>query len=79
MLDLDENDQEHPDVSVYDNQTNVTLSVFAGDRGLVVLEDEDEVPYHRVGVTRDDARRLLVAFVHGEDLRTDDQWSPGYG
>lgn len=73
-------DREHGDVSICDNSSGVFISVFAGERGLVVLED-DENAMHMTGVNREEALRILSRFVSGDTsgLRRDEPWSPGYG
>lgn len=73
-------DREHGDVSIRDNESGIIISVFAGDRGLVVLEDDDNV-MHITGVERERALRILSRFVSGDTagLRRDESWAPGYG
>lgn len=78
---LDEmDDPEHGDISVSDNESNVSISVFAGNRGLIVLEDEDE-SFHMTGVDRRRSLDLLSRFVSAgaSSLRREEPRIPGYG
>jgi hypothetical protein len=76
----DPTDIEHPDVSINDNESRWYLSVFAGDAGLVVLEnDEDEIRHMR-GLTSEDIAALCTAFASGDLVAVlREAWLPGYG
>lgn len=76
----DSTDIEHPDVSISDNVSGWCLSVFAGDSGLVVLEnDEDEIRHMR-GLSFEEITTLCVSFGSGElDTVLRRGWQPGYG
>ncbi|MGW0933208.1 hypothetical protein [Streptomyces sp. NPDC002644] len=74
-------DDEHPDVSVTDDDSGWTVAAFQG--GTLVLENlehPDPRPRHLPGITRAEALRTLTLLVRG-DLpalhRLD--WRPGYG
>ncbi len=73
-------DPEHGDFSVCDNESGAIVSVFSGDRGLIVLEDEDDA-FHMTGITRPEALRIIVEFTRGElaNIRRVEPWLPGYG
>lgn len=73
-------DREHGDVSICDSSSGVFISVFAGERGLVVLEDDGNA-MHMTGVNREEDFRILSRFVSGDisGLRRDEPRSPGYG
>jgi hypothetical protein len=81
-LDEDEDDQEHGDVWISDNPSGWEIGVFAGDRGLVVLanDEEDEGPFHRLGVSRQEAFTLMrrLANGHVDQIRAE-PWANGYG
>lgn len=70
---------EHGDVWLADEASGWSLGVFAGERGLVVLEHDEHGASHRVGLERAEAFRLLERFAAGEDVERDGEWSPGYG
>jgi hypothetical protein len=73
-------DQEHGDVSVVDNDSGWIISVFAGERGLVVLESEEDEAFHMTRVDRQHALQILEKFVDGaiNEVRQE-PWLPGYG
>ncbi|GGN10997.1 hypothetical protein GCM10010109_20930 [Actinoplanes campanulatus] len=70
LADLDDGkyDTEHGDVWLSEEATGRGIGVFAGDRGLVVLENTEPggESFHRVGVLREDAFTLLRRFADGE-------------
>lgn len=79
-LDGAEDDVEHGDVWLLDSPWGI--GVFAGDRGLVVLENSDPggEAFHRTGISRQEAFTLLRRLADGEltAIRAE-AWSPGYG
>ncbi|MFJ5881419.1 hypothetical protein [Kitasatospora cineracea] len=77
----DPTDIEHPDVWIDDNESGWCLSVFAGDAGLVVLEnDEKDDIRHLRGLSSDDAIALCTAFGAGDlEAVLQKGWLPGYG
>jgi len=81
-LDGDEDDQEHGDVWLCDNPSGWRIGVFAGDGGLVVLEngETDEGPFHRLEVSRQEAFTLMrqLADGHLDQIRAE-PWADGYG
>jgi hypothetical protein len=81
-LDVDEDDEEHGDVWLCDSRSGWEIGVFAGDRGLVVLgnDETDEGPFHRLGVSRQEAVALMrrLADGHLDQIRAE-PWANGYG
>jgi hypothetical protein len=81
LAELDQaEDPEHGDVSVCNNESGVIISVFAGDRELIVIEDGDDA-FHMTGVEREAILGMLSRFTSGEDsdLLGEWPWIPGYG
>jgi hypothetical protein len=81
-LDDSEDDPEHGDVWLSEDATGWGIGVFAGERGLVVLENSETggESFHRTGVLREHAFMLLRRAADGE-MHTirDEPWNPGYG
>ncbi|GAA1637963.1 hypothetical protein [Actinoplanes couchii] len=81
-LDVNVDDVEHGDVWLSEDDSGWGIGVFAGGRGLVVLENSEtaDEPSHRVGVGRAEAFALLRRAADGEmeAIRGED-WQPGYG
>ncbi|GGN20933.1 hypothetical protein FHR83_002078 [Actinoplanes campanulatus] len=83
LAELDEGeDAEHGDVWLSEDATGWGIGVFAGDRGLVVLEntESDGRPFHRTGVSRQEAFVLFRRAADGQmaAIRAE-PWRPGYG
>jgi hypothetical protein len=80
-LTRDIEDVEHPDLWITDHESGWSLLAFAGDAGLVVLEDEAETTtQHLRGLTPDTIRVLYVRLISGQiDLLCQEDWRPGYG
>ncbi|GAA0428703.1 hypothetical protein Aca07nite_33760 [Actinoplanes capillaceus] len=83
LAELDEQeDVEHGDVWLSEDATGWGIGVFAGDRGLVVLEDSeaDGGSFHRTGVSREEAFALFRRAADGQmaSIRAE-PWRPGYG
>ena len=81
-LDDDDEDAEHGDVWLSEDATGWGIGVFAGDRGLVVLENSEPggSAFHRTGVSREDSFTLLRRAADGEmAIIQTEAWHPGYG
>ncbi|MEJ3742579.1 hypothetical protein WEI85_04690 [Actinomycetes bacterium KLBMP 9797] len=81
-LDDNEDDAEHGDVWLSEDATGWGIGVFAGDRGLVVLENSEPggESFHRTGVPREHAFMLLRRAANGEMAAIQGEpWRPGYG
>src|SRR5690349_14097242 len=75
-------DVEHGDVWITDEVSGWTLGVFAGDRGLVVLEDTNRGggAFHRLGVSLQDSFVLMRRVADGEvQALRGESWAVGYG
>ncbi|MER7541242.1 hypothetical protein ABTX77_41885 [Streptomyces sp. NPDC097704] len=71
---------EHPDVSVTDDESSWTVSAFQdGTLVLENLDDSNVQPCHLQQVSRAEMIRVMVMLVHG-DLPALQQldWTPGY-
>lgn len=81
-LDDVEGDAEHGDVWLSEDATGWGIGIFAGERGLVVLENSEPggEAVHRIGVPRKHAFALLRGFADGElSIIQGESWQPGYG
>ena len=79
LTELDAEDPEHPDVWITDNVAGYSVSAFAGSRGLVVWEDDEDVrgPLHMTGYSRPMMQNLFELVMRGQ---VDEIASlPGYG
>ncbi|MBG0568691.1 hypothetical protein [Actinoplanes aureus] len=79
---LDADDPEHPDVWISDNEVGYSVLAFAGSRGLVVLEDHEEVrgPRHMTGYSMAMMRNLFEMVMQGRVSEVESlPWLPGYG
>ena len=79
LAELDHADGEHTNVSVSD-ESEWTLSAFAG--GLLIWEnvEEDDEPRHMLGVSRREMLDHFQTLVRGDlDAVHALPWSPGYG
>ncbi|WP_446218526.1 hypothetical protein [Micromonospora sp. IBHARD004] len=80
--DHDEDDAEHGDIWLSERSSGWAIGVFAGARGLVVLENTEPggEAFHRTDVSRHDTFTLLrrVADGHLDAIRAE-SWHPGYG
>ncbi|MER5917823.1 hypothetical protein ABT124_47960 [Streptomyces sp. NPDC001982] len=79
-LGRDIEDVEHPDLWITDHESGWSLLAFAGDAGLVVLEDEAETTTkHLRGLSPLKVRELYVRLTTGQiDLLHQEDWQPGY-
>jgi hypothetical protein len=81
-LDDDEDDAEHGDVWLSEDATGWGIGVFAGDRGLIVLENSNPGgdSFHRTGLSREDAFMLLRRAAAGEmSVIQAEPWNRGNG
>ena len=82
LAELEADDPEHPDVWISDNEAGYSVSAFAGNRGLVIFEDHDEVrgPLHMEGYSRARTMDLFTLVLQGRTTEVDSlPWLPGYG
>ncbi|MBM0259897.1 hypothetical protein [Micromonospora sp. 4G55] len=75
-------DPEHPEVWISDNEAGYGVFAFAGSRGLVIWEDDEEVrgPLHMEGFSRARILDLFTMVLQGRTSEVDAlPWLSGYG